>query len=430
MKNFRYSLQKKGLKLVCPSCGKNKRFVPYMDNSTGQILHSTVGKCDRESKCGYHLTPGDYFKSNGAMPAGKWTAPKPEPPKPMGLLPIDLVNQSKSLESNFAAFLGTLFPDGAVVQDVCNKYNIGATKQREVIFWQVDELEQVRSGKIMQYSPETGKRSKMQSTDWIHSRMIKSKQLDKDFNLIQCFYGQHLLKNNPAGTVAVVESEKTAIIASGLIPNLVWIAAGSLQGLNIDKCKCLTGRNVILYPDLSEKKANRLTAFEIWSAKAIEIMRAYKCKVIVSDLLEQKADEADRQNGLDVADYLIRELKAPLIGFPLLYNPKPTPIERKAPPIGPPSVGTPPKEKTKNINDADDSDELTQRLSLSDVAMQVIGERNHLSRQALIDRMAQMYSIDSSRAETGLKSLIDSKLIEPTRPLHIGTFMLVGSTPF
>ena len=156
----------------------------------------------------------------------------------------------------------------------------------------------------MQYSPEIGKR---QGVDWIHSRMIKQKQLPADFNLIQCFFGQPLLKLNTTATIAIVESEKTAIIASGLMPDFIWIAAGQLQGLNIDKCKCLTGRNVVLFPDLSEKKENRMTAFEVWQVKASEIMKAYKCKVIVSDLLERNATATDRQNGFDIADYLINE---------------------------------------------------------------------------------------------------------------------------
>jgi len=120
------------------------------------------------------------------------------------------------------------------------------------------------------------------------------------------FFGEHLLTDTTK-IVAIVESEKTAIIASGLLPDFIWIAAGQLQGLNIDKCKCLTGRNVVLFPDLSKKIENRMTAFEVWSAKATEIMKAYQCKVIVSDLLECKATDSDRQDGLDIADYLIQE---------------------------------------------------------------------------------------------------------------------------
>jgi len=212
------------------------------------------------------------------------------------------------MDSNFMAFLSSILNDKTQISNLFDMYHIGATKAREVVFWQVDERNRVRTGKIMQYSPETGKRSKTQSTDWIHSRMIKTGKLKADFHLTQCFFGQHLLTNKTK-PIAIVESEKTAVICSTLMPNFIWLAAGQLQGLNIDKCSCLAGRNVVLFPDLSEKTENRMTAFEVWSAKAAEIMKTYKCKIIVSDLLERNATETDRQKGFDIADYLIRELK-------------------------------------------------------------------------------------------------------------------------
>lgn len=67
------------------------------------------------------------------------------------------------------------------------------------------------------------------------------------------------------------------------------------------------------------------------------------------------------------------------------------------------------------------------KKSIFDIGMELIGERNHLSKQALIDKMVQMYHITDTRAEIGLKSLLDSKIIEPT---HIGTYVITHSTPF
>ncbi|NCB67326.1 MAG: hypothetical protein EOM47_00570 [Bacteroidia bacterium] len=429
MSNYRYTLQRKGSKLDCPSCGHKKRFVPYIDTTTGQPIHRTVGKCDRESNCGYHLTPSEYFKSNDIKPKYTNFVPKPEPPKPMGLLPTDLVSQSESMQSNFVAFLSTLFPDGAIVQNVCNKYRVGATKQREVIFWQVDEHNRVRSGKIMQYDPTAGKRSKTQLPNWVHSKMIKAGKLNADFNLIQCFYGQHLLNSNPSATVAIVESEKTATIASVLMPKFIWLAAGQLHGLNIEKCSCLSGRNVMLFPDLSEKKENRMTAFEVWSAKATEIMKAYKCKVLVSDLLEKTASKADRANGSDIADYLINERRAKI------QEPEKLAEVRRVNNTRAEKSDVPEVENRNSTraraecseNAATKAQPAPESLELSDIALQAIGERNHLSERDLMDRLVQLYQINESIAETRLKSLIDNKLIEPT---HIGTYVLCSSTPF
>ncbi len=181
-------------------------------------------------------------------------------------------------------------------------YALGATKSKEVIFWQIDIIGKVRTGKIMQYNPTTGKRIKHQSgaIDWVHNKLKKTGALPEDFNLQQCFFGEHLLKIYPEKSVAIVESEKSAIIASSLFPDLIWLAAGNLNGLSIEKCQVLMGRDVTLYPDLG--------AYEKWSLKATEIQKKYNCNIILSNLLEVEATDIDREKGLDIADYIIAEL--------------------------------------------------------------------------------------------------------------------------
>lgn len=295
----------------CPACNDRTSFVRYIDTNTKKYLHSNCGKCNHESGCGYHYTPKQYFIDNpDDRPARghQWAPPPPAPPKPMGTLPIELIQQSYSPDSNFVTFLYGLYGhDGQAVNELCRRYYLGATPAKEVIFWQVDSSGKLRTGKIMQYNPETGKRQK--NMDWVHSRMIKADRLNPDYNLMQCFFGEHLLPLNPGATVAIVESEKTAIIASWLMPDYIWLAAGQMQGLNLMKCKTLAGRNVVLFPDLSTNGK----AFELWKSKAAEIMKVINCRVFVSDLLEQTASDADRANGYDIADYLITNLKKNLI---------------------------------------------------------------------------------------------------------------------
>ena len=107
-------------------------------------------------------------------------------------------------------------------------------------------------------------------------------------------FGEHLLidKTKP---VAIVESEKTAVIASVYLPQFIWLAAGSLTNLNAEKCCVLKGRIVTLFPDLN--------GFEKWSNKAKELSGL--AIFTVSDLLERKANETEKQQGFDLADYLI-----------------------------------------------------------------------------------------------------------------------------
>jgi hypothetical protein len=118
--------------------------------------------------------------------------------------------------------------------------------------------------------------------------MKKTKHLPDDFNLQQCFFGEHLMNTYPEKTVAIVESEKSAIISSCILPEIIWIAAGSLNGLSVEKCKVLKNRNVILYPDLG--------AYEKWSEKAEKLQVQCNCKITVSTFLENETNEYDRVN--------------------------------------------------------------------------------------------------------------------------------------
>lgn len=60
---------------------------------------------------------------------------------------------------------------------------------------------------------------------------------------------------------------------------------------------------VILFPDVS-KSNDRVKAFDIWREKANEFSDI--ANFCVSDLLERKASDAERENGLDIADYLLQ----------------------------------------------------------------------------------------------------------------------------
>lgn len=125
--------------------------------------------------------------------------------------------------------------------------------------------------------------------------------MPEDFNLVQCLFGEHLLRMYPDKVVALVESEKSALIASGVYPDYIWLATGGKSQLSIDKLKVLQGRTVIMFPDVD--------GFEKWKDKVKDV-EAIGCKVVLSDLLEKNATNEDRANKIDLADWLIRRLSA------------------------------------------------------------------------------------------------------------------------
>jgi len=63
---------------------------------------------------------------------------------------------------------------------------------------------------------------------------------------------------------------QTALPASEY-PVILWLVAGNLSGLLIEKCQISKGKNVMLFPDLG--------AFEKMSIKASEIQK--HCNVIL-----------------------------------------------------------------------------------------------------------------------------------------------------
>jgi hypothetical protein len=147
----------------------------------------------------------------------------------------------------------------------------------------------------MLYNPLTGKRVKDENSKiyWMHKAVGKS-----DFELQQCLFGEHLLIGNNK-QAAIVESEKTAIIASVYFPQFIWLATGGLSNLTDEKCINLKGRSVTLFPDLN--------GFEKWNLKRKELsLKIPRTCFKISKLLEKNATEKEREDGRDIADYLIK----------------------------------------------------------------------------------------------------------------------------
>jgi hypothetical protein len=293
-KAYKYSL-KGNKKYICPKCGR-KTFVPYFDNETSEILNLTVGKCDRENNCQYHFTPKEFFHRKGVpMPEYTFVKNKDEDiVKPVSFIDESYFNPTVSAfkDNNLFQWMINLFDDDKWKEDCYNaisKYKIGSANGRSTVFWQIDIDNKIRSGKVITYK-KNGKRNKdiFPPVKWVHVLLKLN-----DFNLKQCFFGEHLLLNEEDKTVAIVESEKTALLMSVFRPNMIWLASGGSEGLSSDKCKVIKGKSVILYPDLKQ--------FDKWKIKA----DLYG--FTISTELESVATQEMRDNGDDILDYLLMQ---------------------------------------------------------------------------------------------------------------------------
>lgn len=243
-------------------------------------------------------------------------------PKEICYISSELVKRSLDmrLQSNFQAFLCRIYNDAKEIQDVCLKYALGVTKNGSVIFWQIDEKGKVRSGKIMQYQYD-GHRDKTKDqgkTDWVHNRMKNQGTLPQDWTLTQCLFGAHLLHPvymNEGKVIGLVESEKSAILCALVFPNYVWVSCGGISQLEAGgKHEVLKGRKVIMFPDTDPNGE----AFAKWKSKADEWNRQ-GFDVTVSDILEQEATDEEKANKIDIADWLINDLKEKYIPSPIEY---------------------------------------------------------------------------------------------------------------
>lgn len=333
----------KSTRHTCPACKDTYSFTLYLNGNTGQPIHPTVGKCNHEIKCGYHYTPRQYFNdhpekknkqpqkqptpqqsknqqlSSCQLPSRQLappqqlqiqhplqpaeSTPNKKPSSEINHIPYTYVKRSASYNSNFVRFLCNYFSKDKI-ETAVEYYALGATKNKEVIFWQIDINGKVRTGKIMQYNPRTGKRIKNNTgaIDWVHNKLKKTNPGYDNFNLRQCYFGEHLLRLYPNRPIAIVEAEKTAVITSMVIPQCNWLAAGNLNGLNIEKSKVFENRDIVLYPDAG--------CYEKWSRKMLEIRKQIPCKIAVSELIEYHATPQQIAAGYDIADYIIQQLNA------------------------------------------------------------------------------------------------------------------------
>jgi hypothetical protein len=295
MKNYTYKLEPytgPKSRFECPECRAKKSFAKYIDGDTGNHVGDNIGRCNRESKCNYHLKPKEFGISPVVNTVREFMPSTP--PKPFKYIAVDAMGKSLASygKNNLVKYLISQFGEADALA-LAAKYYVGTSKYKPgaCIFYQIDRVQRVRRGKVMLYDPITGRRD--------HKIINSVHALSKlsDHKPAECFFGEHLLTES-SKPVAVCESEKTAVIASYYLPGFIWLACGGLSMLNYDKCQALTGRDVTLFPDLK--------GYNLWQEKAnlflSKITRSWK----VSNLLERVATETERNDGLDLADYLLR----------------------------------------------------------------------------------------------------------------------------
>ena len=310
MSDFRFHLEKYhvGSKITCPNCKKTRCFVRYVDDEGKVKFPNYVGRCDHENSCGYHYTPKDYFHDNPDEKPKDWVDDTPITynkfvtkdmlePEPPSLMPPDVMRKSQARyhTNPLYIYLSGLFGEEETLR-IFQLYQVGTANKWDgsTVFWQIDMTGSVRAGKVMGYDPQTGHRIKEPESQvtWAHSIMGI-----KGYHLVQCLFGEHLLPSKPNTPVALVESEKTALIMTHFMSDLLWLATGGKDGcFNEKSVQVLRGRKVILIPDLG--------AWNKWQKKSQILIPICK-QITMSDVIEKIASAEQREMGLDIADFFL-----------------------------------------------------------------------------------------------------------------------------
>ncbi|MGJ8762245.1 MAG: DUF6371 domain-containing protein [Polaribacter sp.] len=282
--NYKYSLDRSSRKFICPNCHK-KTFVKFIDNETNLYLNSSDGRCDRESKCGYFKKPTSNCITNINNCITEVIQPSYHNRKVLQ----EYCNTKQ--QSNFISYLLRNFEPKMVSQAI-DMYHIGTTNYwyGATIFWLIDTKNVIRGGKIMLYNCNTGKRVKkpFNHVSWIHKQLKLN-----NFVLQQCLFGLHLINSiSKSDTICIVESEKTAIIMSIMIPNFIWLATGSKTGFKEKMLKSIKEFNVIAYPDK--------TVYSNWNKEAI-LLNKQGYNIQCSTMLEN----LEIEDGGDLIDFLL-----------------------------------------------------------------------------------------------------------------------------
>ena len=273
---------------------------------------------------------------------------------------------SKALSSE-STFCRAMVVNGFLTQQqmehATRQYRLGATKTGRVIFWQINEHEEIYEGKVMSYLPD-GHRDKRHNPTWV-GHLLSVRHGWGRLSPRHCFFGLHLLcltdlteqggvlcHTDPTDltdteseakaakepkaqksvrsvrsvcdnksvrsvcekksvcdtkTICVVEAEKSAVILSARYPEYVWLAAGGLGEVQTDKFRALRGRKVVMFPDTDPDGI----AYRRWYEAAQLVMQQPFWEdsppIYVSPLLEQQATAEQKQRKIDLVDFLFEQ---------------------------------------------------------------------------------------------------------------------------
>ena len=186
------------------------------------------------------------------------------------------------------------------MRHAAERYRLGKSKSGKPIFWMIDELGILRDGHL--------------GDTWV-SQLLKARnpELTKSIPVSHCLFGLHLLTAEdrdfaectiapePA-VISIVESERSAVILSELIPESLWMAYSVLPNLTPDLLAPLAGHTVIFYPRTDPSMSNYVFFLEY----ASQVRSLYpSININVDSTLEDCASTSQKSRCIDLLDFIL-----------------------------------------------------------------------------------------------------------------------------
>lgn len=176
-------------------------------------------------------------------------------------------------------------------------YCVGGWENGRVVFWMIDNEGNARAAKLMKYLPN-GHRDKESHPGWIYNQEGIRQELDPEHHtILKPLFGSHLLKRYPNARAYVVESEKTALIMSILVPQTTWLATGGKQNFKHEMLWTICEQDVAVYPDAD--------ALDNWSRKIEELNREHGYRFFIPDHYRAMCTPEARAKKWDIADMML-----------------------------------------------------------------------------------------------------------------------------
>lgn len=195
----------------------------------------------------------------------------------------------RDTNTNFHAFCISMGIGNAHLE----KWGVGGDENGKTVFVYRDAAQKVRNLKYFSYLP-SGKRDKDK-----YPFSLQHKSDTEQYSM--CFYGEHLLSGRQDSTVCIVESEKTAVIASWFYPDYEWLATGGISGAKKNdyaRVNLADGRRCLVIIDADPVRK---------IPKAVAELQALGANVNTVDLFP------DRKDKTDIADYIYEGLTPEIV---------------------------------------------------------------------------------------------------------------------